>query len=90
MKAKAVNDEIFEMHKTKERKQIELKKFIMTMKTNKFSNKSRLGRKGKAMYYLAIGNRHIFCSMGDNRDVDNVAKLKINRVMSKELKRQNN
>ena len=44
MKAKTVNDEIFEMHKKNELNRI--KKLIYMKKTNK-SNKSGLGRKGK-------------------------------------------
>ena len=50
--AKAVNDKIFEMHKRKNEFGNRIKKLIImgAMKTNK-SNKSGLGRKGKAMYF---------------------------------------
>ena len=43
------------------------------MKTNKSNKSIRAQRESDVSYN---SDRHLFCRMGDNRDVDNVAKLK--------------
>lgn len=69
-KAKAVNDEIFEMHKKNELNGI--KKIYNDLSNENKQIEIRAQRESDVL--SCNSDRHLFCSMGDNRIIDNLNK----------------